>query len=47
MGSGRGRRRSSTSATDADKSMKLDLPTSAAQTGYKKAKCDFCDAAIP
>jgi para-nitrobenzyl esterase len=27
-----------------DQSMKLDLPTSAAETGYKKTKCDFWDA---
>jgi para-nitrobenzyl esterase len=28
-----------------DQSMKLDLPASAAQTGYKKDKCDFWDTA--
>ncbi|HVW29424.1 MAG TPA: carboxylesterase family protein [Polyangiaceae bacterium] len=30
----------------ADQSMKLDLPTPAAQTGYKKDKCDFWDTAL-
>ena len=34
-------------AMAADQSMKLDLPTSAAQTGYKKDKCDFWDGVAP
>ncbi|HEX4336843.1 MAG TPA: carboxylesterase family protein [Polyangiaceae bacterium] len=33
--------------TAGDQNMKLDLPTSAAQTGYKKAKCDFWDTTVP
>jgi hypothetical protein len=29
-----------------DQSMKLDLSAPAAQTGYKKDKCDFWDTAL-
>ncbi len=34
-------------AAASDPNMELDLPKSSGQTGYKKAKCDFWDTALP